>query len=190
MAEAFEEMLTGGHPNSLGRTIEVVERVLADVARFEELFACYRSEDEVVRLRTSNAMKRVAAVRHDLLLPYIDRFIDEIGTLDQASAQWTLAQLFGRLSDNMDQKQRAAATQIMKRNLADHDDWIVLLNSMETLTTWAETDSTLKKWLTRTWNASRPTHANPSRPGQGKNCKRFRGNWAHRLRPRRCGRPG
>ena len=29
-AEAFESMLTGGHPNSLGRTLEVVERILGD----------------------------------------------------------------------------------------------------------------------------------------------------------------
>ncbi len=62
-------MLTGGHPNSLGRTKEVVEMVLADPDRFDELFGCYASEDEVVRLRTSNAVKRVEAARHDLLVP-------------------------------------------------------------------------------------------------------------------------
>ena len=90
MAETFEQMLTGGHPNSLGRTVEVVDIVLSDTDRFGELFDCYRSQDEVVRLRTSSAMKRVEAERHDLLLPYIDRFIGEIGELDQASAQWTL----------------------------------------------------------------------------------------------------
>ena len=58
--ESFEQMLTGGHPNSLGRTIEVVEIVLADRERLEELYRCYFSNDEVVRLRTSNGMKRVA----------------------------------------------------------------------------------------------------------------------------------
>ena len=41
----FEEMLTGGHPNSLGRTKEVVEIVLADHSRFEELYRCYTSVD-------------------------------------------------------------------------------------------------------------------------------------------------
>ena len=29
----FREMLAGGHPNSLGRTVEVVEIVLADQSR-------------------------------------------------------------------------------------------------------------------------------------------------------------
>jgi len=52
----FEKRLKGGHPNSLGNTIEVVEEVLAKNDLFNELFNCYFSNDEVVRLRTSNAM--------------------------------------------------------------------------------------------------------------------------------------
>ena len=35
--ETFAAMLTGGHPNSLGRTVEVVDRVLADQRRLREL---------------------------------------------------------------------------------------------------------------------------------------------------------
>ena len=151
MAERFEDMLTGGHPNSLGRTVEVVEQVLADPARFEELFSCYQSEDAVVRLRVSNAMKRIEAERHDLLVPYIDRLIGEVGALDQASAQWTLAQLFARLAPDMDRDmdrgQRAGALTIMKRNLANHDDWIVLNATIETLAAWAAEDIDLSAWL-------------------------------------------
>jgi len=147
MAERFEDMLTGGHPNSLGRTVEVVERVLADTDRFEELFDCYESGDEVVRLRTSSAMKRVEDRRHDLLVPYIDRFIEEIGSLDQASAQWTLAQLFACMSADLDKDQRVGALAIMKRNLENHSDWIVLNTTMETLTEWAGDDPALARWL-------------------------------------------
>ena len=54
----FEARLSGGHPNSLGDTVKVVEEVLKQPKRFKELFDCYLSDDEVVRLRTSNAMKR------------------------------------------------------------------------------------------------------------------------------------
>ena len=46
--ESFEEMLTGGHPNSLGRTVGVVEIVLANPARLGEPYACYQSNDKVV----------------------------------------------------------------------------------------------------------------------------------------------
>ncbi|MEM9629053.1 MAG: hypothetical protein AAGA21_22685 [Pseudomonadota bacterium] len=147
MGETFEQMLTGGHPNSLGRTVEVVDLVLSKPDRFDELFGCYRSDDAVVRLRTSNAMKRIEAERRDLLVPYVDRFIGEIGKLDQASAQWTLAQLFDRLSEDMTERQRGAALDIMKRNLADHDDWIVLNTTIETLAAWAADDRDLKAWL-------------------------------------------
>ncbi|MEM6851388.1 MAG: hypothetical protein AAF527_06655 [Pseudomonadota bacterium] len=147
MTERFEDMLTGGHPNSLGRTIEVVDIVLADPNRFDELFNCYNSEDAVVRLRTSNALKRVEAERHDLLTPYIDRLIDEIGALDQASAQWTLAQLFDRLAVDMSGDQRSEALKIMKRNLKTLDDWIVLNATIETLSSWAASNAALAKWL-------------------------------------------
>ncbi|MEM8789624.1 MAG: hypothetical protein AAGE76_15295 [Pseudomonadota bacterium] len=147
MAEPFAQMLSGGRPNSLGRTIEVVDVVLADPDRFGELFDCYRSANAVVRLRTSNAMKRVEAARHDLLAPYIDRFIAEIGPLDQASAQWTLAQRFGRLAGGMRPEQRAGAQKLMQRNLAGHDDWIVLRASMGTPADRAARDDALKNWL-------------------------------------------
>lgn len=140
-------MLTGGHPNSLGRTVEVVEKVLADPARFDELFDCYRSTDEVVRLRVSSAMKRVEAERRDLVLDYLDCLIAEIGALDQASAQWTLAQLFERLEPDMTAPQRAGALAIMQRNLAEHSDWIVLNTTMQTLSNWAAGDTQLGQWL-------------------------------------------
>lgn len=145
--EPFEAMLTGGHPNSLGRTVEVVEAVLAEPSRFAELFACYGSSDEVVRLRVSSAMKRVEAERRDLLLPYVDRLIEEIGALDQASAQWTLAQLFDRLESDLSSPQRKRALDLMKRNLAHHHDWIVLNHTMETLAGWAKSDADLAAWL-------------------------------------------
>lgn len=59
-SESFEELLTGGHPNSLGNTIEVVEIVMREPARLEELYECYSSPDAAARLRTSNALKRIA----------------------------------------------------------------------------------------------------------------------------------
>jgi hypothetical protein len=87
--QSFEEMLTGGHPNSLGRTIEVVDLVLEDPVKLSDLYNCYFSTDEVVRLRTSNAIKRISREKTEWLVPYIDRLISEISTIHQASTQWT-----------------------------------------------------------------------------------------------------
>lgn len=147
MAEDFEQMLTGGHPNSLGRTLEVVETVLADHSRFNELFRCYQSEDEVVRLRTSSAIKRVEAEVQALLIPYIDRLLNEVSTIDQASTQWTLAQLFLRLQVHLSGAQRNHAVKIMQHNLVHSNDWIVLNATMETLWKWCKSDIELRDWL-------------------------------------------
>ncbi|MEM6334923.1 MAG: hypothetical protein AAF752_00050 [Bacteroidota bacterium] len=145
--DGFEALLEGGHPNSLGRTAEVVEFVLADQRRLAELFACYFSSDPVVRLRTSNAMKRICAKQPECLLPYLSRMLTEVAHIDQAPAQWTLAQLFAKLEAGMTPAQRAAATEILKRNLSQHTDWIVLTQTMQTLAGWAAHDGALNTWL-------------------------------------------
>ncbi len=145
--EKFESMLSGGHPNSLGRTIEVVERVLADKSRLAELFDCYDSQDAVVRLRTSNALKRICRAEPESLVSYLDRLLERVSQIDQASAQWTLATLFLLLAPWMDSQQRKKSRQIMQRNLERSQDWIVLNTTMDTLAQWAEQDLDLKSWL-------------------------------------------
>ena len=147
MMESFEDMLTGGHPNSLGRTLEVVEAVLAQPALLEELYQCYFSDDEIVRLRVSSAMKRVCIAHQDWMFPYLDRLIVEISQINQASTQWTLALLYGMLEADMTPTQKQGALKVMQSNLKMGHDWIVLNNTMATLTEWAKSDQTLRAWL-------------------------------------------
>lgn len=146
-SSSFETLLTGGHPNSLGNTVAVVETILHDPPRPEELYQCYFSDDEVVRLRTSNAFKRVCAEHPDWLVPYLDRFLTEVTAIDQASTQWTLAHLWGQLEPFMNESQRTQAQEHLKRNLTNHHDWIVLNNTMQTLSDWASEDTSLSAWL-------------------------------------------
>ena len=140
-------MLTGGHPNSLGRTVEVVEVVLADRSRLDELYRCYFSSDEVVRLRVSSAMKRVTTEHPDWIVEFIDRLQSEVAAIEQASTQWTLALLFDLLADLLSPDQRVRAIDIMRNNLALHPDWIVLNNSMKVLGRWAQDDQALAQSL-------------------------------------------
>ena len=137
----------GGHPNSLGNTLEVVDQVLSDQNKLEELYQCYFSNDEVVRLRTSSAMKRICKEHPEWLVPYLDRLLQEISQIDQASTQWTLAILFNWLQDYMTDAQKQASRTHLQANLAQHDDWIVLNTTMDTLGSWALKDHDLKKWL-------------------------------------------
>jgi len=145
--EPFEKMLTGGHPNSLGRTVEVVDIVLADPSQFEQLFQCYSSKDEVVRLRTSSAMKRLWRAQPSLIVPHIDRFLSEVSQIQQASTQWTLATLFEELDEFLTDEQRTRAINLLKSNLDKWNDWIVIINTMQALSMWATTDDELKVWL-------------------------------------------
>jgi len=145
--ELFTDMLTGRHPNSLGRTVEVVEAVFAAPERIKELFQCYYSADEVVRMRTSNAMKRICKERKEILIPEIDRILEILPGINQASAQWTLAQLSNMMDKDMTKKQLAKAREILKDNLIHSNDWIVLNLTMEVLTKWSGKDRVLSKWL-------------------------------------------
>lgn len=145
--EVIAAMLAGGHPNSLGRTDEVVGLVVADRSRLQELVECYRSGDPVVRMRTSSALKRVEAAHHAWLVPLLDELIDDVGTLDQPSARWTLAELFLRLGADMTAGQRDRATALLKRNLEQQTDWIVLIRTMDTLFQWSDGDPGLRTWL-------------------------------------------
>ena len=141
--KSFEELLTGGHPNSLGNTESVAQSVLDDASRLEELYQCYFSQDEVVRLRTSGAIKRVCKAQPNWLVPYIDRLLTEVSKIDQASMQWTLAIVFDELADRMSNKQRTSALKVMKANLERHHDWIVLMTTIDTLERWAKADAKL-----------------------------------------------
>lgn len=143
----IEEKLTGGHPNSLGNTIEVVEMILSDHSHFRELFECYFSDNEVVRLRVSNAMKRIFKENKNLLIPFLDRFLNEISNIEQASTKWTLAQLYLWMHKDMNNDQFSKAKAIIKNYLETEKDWIVLNNSMETLSIWSLNDDDIKTWL-------------------------------------------
>ena len=143
----IEVELSGGHPNSLGRTIAVVDRILTDPSLLDELIDCYGSDDPVVRLRVSSAMKRISASRPLWLLPHLDLLLTSIAAIDQASTQWTLAILFDRLREHLTQEQREAAVAVMKRNLDSSDDWIVQNTTMQVVFDWSEFEPALVEWL-------------------------------------------
>lgn len=143
MNSKFEIMLSGGHPNSLGRTEDVVDLILKDQSRLEELYQCYFSEDDVVRLRVSSAFKRITQAQPDWTMAYMDRLQSEIAAIDQASTQWTLAILFDLTKDLLSKPQKKRALEIMYGNLVNHQDWIVLNTSMQVLFDWAKDDPDL-----------------------------------------------
>lgn len=142
---SFEQTLSGGHPNSLGRTDDVIGVVLHDRRRLKALFGCLRSEDEVVRMRAGDALEKVCRERPSWLLPYRPRLLGEVSEIDQPSVQWHLAQILGQLELSPAQLRRGKA--ILKRNLKRSGDWIVLNVTMQQLFEWSRQDPALRRWL-------------------------------------------
>jgi hypothetical protein len=142
----YEERLTGGHPNSLGNTIEVVNDILKNENRLKDLIDCWKSSDEVVRLRVQNALKRVAKEHPDWAAVYIPDYLSWISEIDQPSTKWCLSTLFMWLDAYLSDQQRAKAITIMKSNL-NYDDWIVQNTTSESLAYFAKSDEGLRKWL-------------------------------------------
>lgn len=143
----YEAMLREGKPNALGRTEEVTSLVLADRRNVRSLYACYRSDDEWVRLRVSSTFKRVFKQEPAWFDAWIDRFIDEVAAIDQPSAQWTACLLLEQHADRLDTKQTARAKRVVKRLFENSADWIVVNYAMQALANWAADDTRLRSWL-------------------------------------------
>jgi len=146
MAETFVEMLNEPK-NSLGRTEEVVEIVLRENGRIDELYACYFQPDEWVKLRTSSSFKRIWRADVELFRPFIAGFVTKVSKIDQPSVQWTFSQMCQDLADQLTPKQAKSATETMKGYLENSEDWIVQNTTIETLAQWAMDDQALEKWL-------------------------------------------
>lgn len=133
MAEKFADMLAvGGKSNSLGRTDEVIELVLSDKHRLDELYDCLFDEDAWLRMRAADALEKVCRRRPDWLAPYIDRLLGDFTASSQPSIRWHLAQILGEVE--LTAAQKCSAITWLKRVLSTEDvDWIVAANAMDTL---------------------------------------------------------
>lgn len=134
MEESFESILmAGGKLNTLGRAGEVLQEVLADRARLDELFGCISDEDAWVRMRAIDTFEKVAREHPTWVELYLDRLLGEIATIDQPSIRWHLAEIWGEVA--LTTIQRTQAIGLMKQWLATTSvDWIVAANCMKTLT--------------------------------------------------------
>jgi hypothetical protein len=140
-------MLAGGHPNSHGRTPEVVDLVLADRTRLDELFATLGDPDAVVRLRAGDALEKVCAERPGWFAGRVEQLLGEVAEIDQPSVQWHVAQMLDHLAGGLSPDQRGRAVALLQRNLTESSDWIVLNVTMAVLAGWAAADPELAAWL-------------------------------------------
>ena len=143
----FEEILTGGHHNSLGNTLAVADQVNSDRSLLPELIAAYASDDEVVRLRVSSALKRVAWEHPEWIHAEIGTIMNWVERFKQAYAQWSVGQMLRAIGPLLSESERERSIALIKTHIEESGDWIVLNHTMETLAQWAHHDTNLEAWL-------------------------------------------
>jgi len=133
MKEPFAQLLLiGGKSNSLGKVDEVIELVLNDKSRLDELYDCLFNEDAWARMRAADALEKICRQHPDWLLPYIDKLSDKLTLSTQPSIQWHLAQIYRQVT--LTDKQRKFVLRWLKQLLSTKElDWIVAANTMDTL---------------------------------------------------------
>ncbi len=141
MNKKFAEMLAvGGKSNSLGRADEVINLVLNNPSRLDELYNCLFEDDAWLRMRAVDSMEKVCRVHPEWLKPYVDRFFKELSSNTQPSIQWHLAQMYKEIK--LSNAQKRSAIDWLKKLLSSKDvDWIVAANAMDTLAQFARDGS-------------------------------------------------
>src|SRR5690242_6990581 len=125
MKESFADMLlVGGKANSLGRVNDVIEIVLADQSRLDELYGCLSEDDAWVRMRAADALEKICRVHPEWLVPYIDKLQADFATNTQASIQWHMAQIFAEV-DLTDTQKEFAIHWLRDLLATEQTDWIV-----------------------------------------------------------------
>ena len=139
--EGFAVVLAvGGRSNSLGRVDEVVDLVLGDQRRLDELYGCFSADDAWLRMRAADALEKVCRRRPGWLSPYVDRSLEELAPSGQPSVQWHLAQIYRAVELTSEQQRRV--TDWLRELLSTTDvDWIVAANAMATLARFTEDGS-------------------------------------------------
>ena len=92
------ERLKGGDIRSDGEADEVAVDVLNHPILFAQLYAGLAEPDDVVRGRTAHALEHVSRSKPELLLPYLNKLVDQSTQDPLPVARWHLAMLFTNLS--------------------------------------------------------------------------------------------
>ncbi len=147
MNDSFVEILqVGGHANSLGNVDKVIAIVLNDRLLLNKLYECLFEDDAWVRMRAADAIEKICREHPDWLLPYIDKFPEDLATSTQPSIQWHLAQIYKQVE--LTKKQKYFAISWLKELLSSGQiDWIVAANAMDTLAYFVNDGSLSKSEL-------------------------------------------
>ena len=92
------ERLKGGDIRSDGEADDVAVDVLNRPILFAQLYAGLAEPDDVVRGRSAHALEHVSRSKPELLLPYLNKLVDQSTQDPLPVVRWHLAMIFANLS--------------------------------------------------------------------------------------------
>ena len=144
MALDFRAQMSGGNKRKINNQ-PVIDAVLHDPTKVDELFACVKDDDEYVRMRASDALEKVCRANASIVQPFKTRVLHEMSLIDQPSVQWHYAQIVDKLQLNS--QETAEAIRKLQSNFETYDDWITRNITMEVLGNFALHDDALRAYL-------------------------------------------
>lgn len=92
------KMLEGGDRRSIGRSNEVVARVLEAPALIDVLFDGMAGDDPLLRMRCADAAEKISAARPDLLRAHKTALLGPLARIEQKEVRWHVAPMLARLT--------------------------------------------------------------------------------------------
>ena len=86
MALDFRAQMFGGNKRKINNR-PIIETILHDPTRVDELFECVKDDDAYVRMRASDALEKVCRSESSIVQPLKTRVLNEMSTIDQPSVQ-------------------------------------------------------------------------------------------------------
>jgi hypothetical protein len=137
------QLAVGRHRLSVGRVMEVLERVCSHPRQVNQLIECLWDQDPGVANRAADAVEKLFFARHDLhnlIDPWKAALLGLLVETDSIKLRWRLAVVVPRLRLSSSERQKVA--EVLQSFLADRSS-IVKTCAMEGLAALARHDESL-----------------------------------------------
>lgn len=134
------KMLEGGDLRSIGRSNEVVAKVLGQPQLFDVLISGIALDDPLLRMRCADAAEKVSVLHPDYLLPHKRTLIEDYSRIKQKEVRWHIAAMLARLSLTPEEQQHVIAILL---DYTNDRSTIVRTLAMQALAELALRDATL-----------------------------------------------
>src|ERR1700723_1565111 len=141
---AILKKLSGGDRRSIGIAADVLVRPAQSSGLLKVLIGALTSPDEVLRMRSADAVEKITMQRPELLQPFKKNLLSLAATTPPKEAPWHLAILIPRLE--LTSTERAVSVEILFDYLRDKSS-IVKTFAMQSLADLASTDQRLKSQI-------------------------------------------